>query len=401
MSNPKEEPLANGHFSTSYTGITYRISKEGKKTFYAKYYDKTGRQRNEKLGSPPEYTTARASNERALRAEGKVNPNAVRRLEEKEAKKAKEGRWTLRKLFTNYLKERQPKAAKDDRSRFKNYLEPLADKVPEEINSLEVQTIKQTMQKRGLSQQTQSNVMELLKRISNYGKKQGWSKGLQFYLAIKRANNLITETLTSDEIQNIFNVCEEVEQKGSYELGVAARIMVFEILTGRRHGEMKKLQWKDIDLEKGLMTLVNPKGEKNKIHSFSSSAKEVLLKQKEFSPESSFVFPGRKQNEPIKDIRKSINRIKKMAGLPEDFRPNHGLRHAFASRMVEDGVSLYAVQVQLGHESSTMTQRYAHFQPDSQKEMLENYAKSLKNTEIKKEVLVFEKEKGEVRESQR
>jgi integrase len=43
----------------------------------------------------------------------------------------------------------------------------------------------------------------------------------------------------------------------------------------------------------------------------------------------------------------------------------HDLRHTFATRLVQSGVDTYNVQRLLGHKSPTMTQRYAHHDPES------------------------------------
>lgn len=44
-----------------------------------------------------------------------------------------------------------------------------------------------------------------------------------------------------------------------------------------------------------------------------------------------------------------------------DFRPLHGLRHAYASFLASSGkVDLYTLQKLLTHSSPQMTQRYAH-----------------------------------------
>lgn len=62
-------------------------------------------------------------------------------------------------------------------------------------------------------------------------------------------------------------------------------------------------------------------------------------------------------------------RLKKNAGLPEDFRPLHGLRHAYASFLVSSGkVPLYTVQKLLTHGSAKMTQRYAHLADEALRE---------------------------------
>ena len=44
----------------------------------------------------------------------------------------------------------------------------------------------------------------------------------------------------------------------------------------------------------------------------------------------------------------------------------HDLSHTFASRLVQQGVSLYEVMHLTGHESVSMVQRYAHLAPDFQ-----------------------------------
>ena len=54
-------------------------------------------------------------------------------------------------------------------------------------------------------------------------------------------------------------------------------------------------------------------------------------------------------------------RLKKNAGLPDDFRPLHGLSHAYGSFLISSGkVDLYTLQKLLTHSSLKMTQRYAH-----------------------------------------
>ena len=73
-----------------------------------------------------------------------------------------------------------------------------------------------------------------------------------------------------------------------------------------------------------------------------------------------YVLPGR-DGGPRKEIRRPIERIRKAAGLPEGFRPLHGLRHTFASMLASSGeVDLYALQKLLTHKNHAVTERYAH-----------------------------------------
>ncbi len=81
--------------------------------------------------------------------------------------------------------------------------------------------------------------------------------------------------------------------------------------------------------------------------------------------DSEFVFPGRGGRQRV-DINKQVNRIKKQAGLPQDFRALHGLRHVFASIAASSGeVDMYTLQKLLTHKSPTMTQRYAHLRDEA------------------------------------
>jgi integrase len=67
-----------------------------------------------------------------------------------------------------------------------------------------------------------------------------------------------------------------------------------------------------------------------------------------------FTFHGKE----MRSVQTSFTVAKREAGL-EDFR-FHDLRHTFASRLVQQGVSLYEVMHLTGHKSFQMVQRYAH-----------------------------------------
>ena len=62
-------------------------------------------------------------------------------------------------------------------------------------------------------------------------------------------------------------------------------------------------------------------------------------------------------------VAKVFKKYAKKAALSEQVH-FHSLRHTFASWLVQDGVSLYAVQKRLGHSSISVTQVYSHLQPE-------------------------------------
>ena len=80
---------------------------------------------------------------------------------------------------------------------------------------------------------------------------------------------------------------------------------------------------------------------------------------------SPFVFPG-KDGGQRQDFRRMARRVRDNAGLPKDFRPLHGLRHAYASMLISSGkVDLYSLQKLLTHSNPAMTQRYSHLRDEA------------------------------------
>jgi len=80
---------------------------------------------------------------------------------------------------------------------------------------------------------------------------------------------------------------------------------------------------------------------------------------------STYVFPG-KNGKRRTDITHSVNKIKKAAGLPADFRALHGLRHVYASSLASSGkVDMYTLQKLLTHKDPATTQRYAHLRDEA------------------------------------
>ncbi len=62
------------------------------------------------------------------------------------------------------------------------------------------------------------------------------------------------------------------------------------------------------------------------------------------------------------DFKGPWERIRKAAGLPEDFR-FHGPRYNYASTLVSIGVDLGSVRELLTHNHAGTTERSAHFAP--------------------------------------
>lgn len=133
--------------------------------------------------------------------------------------------------------------------------------------------------------------------------------------------------------------------------------------TGLRRGELFHLRWKEVDLERALLTI---RGEISKSGvtryvPLNAEAQEVLMNWRPLDLDSKeLVFPGRNGNR-LDNINSAWRGLIKLAEITA-FR-FHDLRHHFASRLVQEGVNLNTVRELLGHSDIKMTLKYAHLAP--------------------------------------
>lgn len=129
--------------------------------------------------------------------------------------------------------------------------------------------------------------------------------------------------------------------------------------TGMRRGEQFGLEWRNVDLERGILTVKGKTGRRHVIA--NSKAIAALRKLHAITGKETHVCPD--AGEGVKrDWRRWLEEAAKKAGV-KDFHW-HDLRHTFASRLVMNGVDIRTVQQLLGHKNITMTMKYAHLAED-------------------------------------
>ena len=305
-------------------------------------------------------TPARAALKRSEKISGKTPTNQEERDQKRAEKDAEQGRWTIDKLWDEYKKQRKPGKGLDvDASRYDKYLKDVfGPKECSDFVALDVDRIRLKLQKTK-SAQTVKHVLNLLTWIINFGVKKGLCAGLSFRIHKPTVDNIKTEDLTPEQLQKLLKAIEEDENKD------VGNLMKLALFSGMRRGEMFKLQWRDIDFDRGFITIRDPKGVKTQTIPLSDAARIVLNDQKR--TRSPYVFPDENGNKRV-NVSKTVNRIKKAAALPQDFRPLHGLRHVYASMLASSGqVDMYTLQKLLTHKSPQMTQRYAHLRDETLK----------------------------------
>ncbi len=153
---------------------------------------------------------------------------------------------------------------------------------------------------------------------------------------------------------------------------------VLELLyaTGARISEMEQLDMVDVDFEAEFVRLQG-KGRKERIVPFGSYAQDALRRYIELArPEflraagqaeragkeagARAVFLNRGGTRlSVRGLRRLVDKYLSRLALERHVTP-HGLRHTFATHLLNEGADIRAVQEMLGHASLSTTQVYTH-----------------------------------------
>lgn len=153
---------------------------------------------------------------------------------------------------------------------------------------------------------------------------------------------------------------------GATDRGDFSDLVVFLLDSGARAGEATRLRWEDVDLAGGVVRLWETKNDRPRSIPLTERLAGALRSRQAMllgKGGVDLVFPGwvnaQGRSTPISDQWvKTVNHLKIEGRL-------HDLRHTFASRLVQRGASIQAVQQLLGHSNIQMTMRYAHLAPDN------------------------------------
>ena len=349
---------------TDYPGVYYRevgrIGGRGLERVYYIVFKKSGKHHEEKVGRQyvDDMTPARAARVRSDRIEGRRMSPKELRAEKEQIRISVRQRWTFDRIWDEYKSVKIIKGLSTDESRYQKHLcNQFGNKVPIELIPSDIDQFRAHLLKK-YKPQTVAHILSLLRRLVNFAKQRSLCDVPSFKIELPKVNNQRTEDLTPEQLQRLLDAIESDRNQK------VAGIMKLALFTGMRRGEIFRLKWSDIDYNHGFITLRAPKGGQDQKIPLNHSALEII----ECQPKTSeYIFPGR-NGEQIVNIYKEVNRIKKTAGLPNDFRALHGLRHVFASMLASSGqVDMYTLQKLLTHKSPAMTQRYAHLRDDALK----------------------------------
>lgn len=146
------------------------------------------------------------------------------------------------------------------------------------------------------------------------------------------------------------------------------------ILTGLRQAEQFRLRWRDVDLERGILTLPSTKAGGVQYAHLNEEAKAILRGFDSWQ-RSKWVFPSENPATPL-DARNFYSRVwmpaVKKAGI--EWATWHDLRHTFASRLAMNGHNEGTIAALLRHSTTALVKRYAHLSPSHLRAAVEGVA---------------------------
>jgi site-specific recombinase XerD len=134
---------------------------------------------------------------------------------------------------------------------------------------------------------------------------------------------------------------------------------------GFRLSELVHLKLNDLDWDRNLIWVRAGKGQKDRSVMFSPVIKELMRKYVSYEKESQqkdeyiFMSEGTRHALSSRTIQSIFEHACKKANV-ERRSGIHGLRHSFATHLLEKGTDLRIIQELLGHSSSKTTEIYTH-----------------------------------------
>ncbi|MBE0568750.1 MAG: site-specific integrase [Deltaproteobacteria bacterium] len=293
---------------------------------------------------------------------GDTKKAALKHLRDLETRLEKKGNVAEKKvpfdfLCDEYLRWTEinlaPKTRRERVIAVRAHLKPFFRGLVSDIDVRSIEAYKSLRMAKGISSWTMNGELKVISCILKFGVE---NKYLEEIPRIRRVK--------IQKISPRFLSAEEIGKVLAAARPDVRPMLQFMIFTGLRKGEVRFLEWSDVDLQHRLVH-VRPK--ESWSPKTESSARTVPLcdpalealqmawaRSEKRKAESTLVFPGRKG--PLNDIRDSLNGACKRAGVPH-IRV-HGLRHTFGSQMAMAGADPFAIMKAMGHTDIKTTMIY-------------------------------------------
>jgi site-specific recombinase XerD len=175
---------------------------------------------------------------------------------------------------------------------------------------------------------------------------------IEFKISFPKKENKLPNVLSKEEVEKIITSIKNLKHK-------AMLMLIYS--SGMRVSEAASLLIADINKERGLITIKQAKGHKDRVTLLSKKMLEVLKEYyMEYRPEQ-WLFPSDDKSKHItaRTIQIVFHKACERVRINKQVSV-HTLRHSFATHLLESGVDIRYIQELLGHQSSKTTEIYTH-----------------------------------------
>jgi len=224
------------------------------------------------------------------------------------------------------------------------------------ISTSDINRIRRHKERTGVSSTTVKHLINFLRGTINYAKDMGYLTQHIDYPKIKPHKHRL-RFLSMEEEQRLLQELIPTHKSHIQTQQDNYDFVVFLLDVGCRYGEAAKIRWADVDLINKKINLHRTKVGNESILHLTDRLYGILKRRFNDKPSSTYVFTAQ-DGTPRKHSTIAIKKAMVRAGLNDV--TVHDLRHTFASRLVQAGMSLHQVGEMLGHNDPSTTKKYGH-----------------------------------------
>ena len=162
--------------------------------------------------------------------------------------------------------------------------------------------------------------------------------------------------LSCEEVSKLFQVVTNLKHRA---------ILMTAYAGGLRVSEVTHLRVSDVDGQRMMLRVEQGKGRQDRYVMLSHKLLVVLREYWKTYKTRHWLFAGQNPEQPLTraSVHKFFHKARLKAGITKKVSV-HGLRHSFATHLLESGVNIRKIQLLLGHRSLRSTQIYTHVARD-------------------------------------
>ncbi|MCU6453929.1 site-specific integrase [Sphingomonas sp. A2-49] len=343
------------YYDTETKGFVLEVRSTGGRSYYLRYPNAAGQQKQKWIGRAEDITFA-AARKRAQRLRSEVTLGGDPVAEKAQAKAVPK----YAELAAMHLADAQLHQRSYDTLEMyvRRHILPRWGKV--RLTDIDGRAVAQWLADKraeGLAPATVVKIKAIFGRSFELGLRWGIAgcernpvRGIQ----MKAVDNARQRYVTAEEAERLIAAADTSRNP---QLSAIVSLL---LLTGMRVSELLSARWANVDLERRTLFVPMSKTGRSRFVPLAQAAVDEIRQM----PRGEFLFPNpRHPAKHLTTIKHGWQTARDAAGLPG--LRIHDLRHSAASFMVNSGVDLFAVGKVLGHANVASSARYSHLAQDT------------------------------------